>query len=149
MFNKPTSGASLLNKSSCLVPAICVTKFIIVSYDLGHTLLCCLSRTQMFNKSTSGAAFTTLHYHLNLLIGSERQCCITLGWKCTSGTLLAYWTLPQVTQKMKYCELVQEVNVIKLFWCTFTYSFCKLNYFTLRNSSHIFLKDQAYKCFVR
>jgi hypothetical protein len=31
LFNKPTSEAGLLNKSSCLAPALGVTKFLIVT----------------------------------------------------------------------------------------------------------------------
>jgi hypothetical protein len=37
--------AGSLNKSSCLAPALGVTKFIINTYDFGHSLLCYLSRT--------------------------------------------------------------------------------------------------------
>jgi len=45
--------AGLLNKSSSLAPALGVTKFTIGTYDFGHTLLCYLSWTKMFNKHTS------------------------------------------------------------------------------------------------
>jgi hypothetical protein len=40
MFNKPTSEAGLLNKSSCLAAALGVTKFVIVT-DKILTTLCC------------------------------------------------------------------------------------------------------------
>jgi hypothetical protein len=43
----------LLNKSSCLARALGVTKFLIVTDILDHTLLCYLSQTYMFNKPTS------------------------------------------------------------------------------------------------
>jgi hypothetical protein len=45
MFNKQASEASLLNKCICLAEAVGVTKFITYCYDLGLTLLCCLSLT--------------------------------------------------------------------------------------------------------
>ncbi len=39
--------AGLLNKGLCLAPTLRVTKFKIVTDDLGHTLLCYLSRTHL------------------------------------------------------------------------------------------------------
>jgi hypothetical protein len=39
MLNKPNSGAGLLNKSSCLVPALGVTKFIIVKDIMSKVVL--------------------------------------------------------------------------------------------------------------
>jgi hypothetical protein len=59
MFNKPTSAlkAGLLNKRSCLAAAFGVTKLTIINAnESGYTLLCSLSLTWMFNKSTPGAS---------------------------------------------------------------------------------------------
>ncbi len=54
MFNKPTSEASLLNKGLMLSSSFrCDQIYMYKTYDFGHTLLCYLSRTQMFNKPTS------------------------------------------------------------------------------------------------
>ncbi len=47
--------ASSWNKSSCLAPTLGVTKVIIVTDMICHTLLCYLSRTWMFNTTTSEA----------------------------------------------------------------------------------------------
>ncbi len=58
MFNEPTSvtEACLLKECSCLARALDVTKFIKNKmHDFGHTLLCYLSQTYMFNKPTSAA----------------------------------------------------------------------------------------------
>jgi len=55
LFNKPASEAGLLNKISCLAQPLGVTKIITCQrYYLGHTLLCYLSQTYMFNKPTTG-----------------------------------------------------------------------------------------------
>ncbi len=55
MLNKPTSDASLLNKSSCLVAALGVAKLIAIIY-LNLVTLCCATYVRlMFNKSSSEA----------------------------------------------------------------------------------------------
>jgi hypothetical protein len=42
MFNKPTSEANSLNKSSCLAPTLGVTKLIIfIDIDMTWVTLCC------------------------------------------------------------------------------------------------------------
>jgi hypothetical protein len=55
MFNKPTFEACSLNKCSCLAHDLGMTKFITITAIFGHTLLCYLSLTWMFNKPTSVA----------------------------------------------------------------------------------------------
>ncbi len=57
MLNNPNLEADLLNKCSCLAPALGVTKFIIVKDMIWVTLCGFLSRNQMFNKPPSGNGF--------------------------------------------------------------------------------------------
>jgi hypothetical protein len=47
LFNKPASEVGLL------AAALGGTKFIKIIIMIGHTLLCCLSPTQVFNQLTS------------------------------------------------------------------------------------------------
>jgi len=59
------SEAGLLNKSSCLAPALDLTKLTNVrDIIFGHTLLCHLSPTYMFNKSTSEVGLLTSNLDL-------------------------------------------------------------------------------------
>jgi hypothetical protein len=46
MFNKPTYEANSLNKSSCLAPALGVTKFINVR-DMIWVTLCCAAKLNL------------------------------------------------------------------------------------------------------
>jgi hypothetical protein len=47
--------ADLLNQISCLPQALGTTKFIVVRHNFGHTWLCYLSLTWIFNNLTPGA----------------------------------------------------------------------------------------------
>ncbi len=60
LFNK--SEAILLNSTSCLAPALGVIKFMIVKEMIfGHTLLCYISPTKIFNKPTSDSEVSLLN----------------------------------------------------------------------------------------
>ncbi len=77
--------------------------------------------------TSSGAVFTTLHFLLNLRIGSISQCYIAVDWKCLSGTnTLAYWGPFVCYKKMKCCEYVpwrvtfSAENIVYLYYKTST-----------------------------
>jgi hypothetical protein len=54
LFNEPATEAGLLNKRLMLSLSFrCDQIYKFELYDSGHTLLCFLSRTEMFNKPTS------------------------------------------------------------------------------------------------
>jgi len=70
MLKKFTSEAGLLNKCSCFVPALGVTKLISVRYEFGHTLLCYLCDTFMLNKLTLKAGLL------------NKSSCLSRNFKC-------------------------------------------------------------------
>ncbi len=51
LFSKPTTEASLLNKSSSLAPALGVTKFMIVT-DMLLVRLCCATQSDLVVQQT-------------------------------------------------------------------------------------------------
>jgi hypothetical protein len=56
MFNKPTSDSGLFNNSSCLVPALGVTKSLIARLCFGSHFIVQPKSDKMVNKSTSEAS---------------------------------------------------------------------------------------------
>jgi hypothetical protein len=74
------SEAGLLNKSSCSAAALGVNK-----YDLGHTLLCCLSPTYLFKKIVSEAGLLNKSSFLSAALGVTKFVAIIvikLRWVC-------------------------------------------------------------------
>jgi hypothetical protein len=74
------SEAGLLNQSSCLAQTLGVTKILKVKserYDFGHTLLCCLSWTWMFNKPTSEAGLSNKSLCLAPALGVTKFIIVT------------------------------------------------------------------------
>jgi hypothetical protein len=76
LFNFKTSEAGLLNKSSCLAPALGVAKVTIVIAMILATLCCAaLSRTKMFHNPTPTLGLTKFIIASNMILVT--LCCAT------------------------------------------------------------------------